>query len=178
MKFTIISEYKICRISPKKGSSDSSPVKKKNKILKGLTMIYTKLTKKALILSYDAHKDQVDKSGVPYIFHPFHLAEQMDDENSVCTALLHDVIEDTYISPEDLIREGFPKEVTDALKLLTHDEDIPYFEYVRNLRNNPLARKVKLADLKHNSDISRLDKTDEHTQRRLEKYRKAMEILS
>ena len=78
-------------------------------------MIYTPLTKKALKISFKAHKDQVDKSGLPYVYHPFHLAEQMNDECSICVALLHDVVEDTDISLDDLASDGFPAEVIEAL---------------------------------------------------------------
>ena len=76
----------------------------------GTAMIYTALTKKAMKVAYEAHHGQTDRSGTPYIFHPFHVAEQMDDELSVCTALLHDVVEDTEITFEDLTGE-FPEEV-------------------------------------------------------------------
>ncbi len=140
-------------------------------------MIYTELTKKALRLCFEAHKDQLDKSGLPYIFHPFHLAEQMDTEATVCVALLHDVVEDTDYTLEDLIAMGFPKPVTDALALMTHDENVPYLDYVSKLKDNPIARQVKLADLKHNSDLTRLDRIDEKALERVEKYRKAMELL-
>ena len=140
-------------------------------------MIYTELTKKALRLCFEAHKDQLDKSGLPYVFHPFHLAEQMDTEETVCVALLHDVVEDTDYTLEDLIAMGFPKPVTDALALMTHDENVPYLDYVSKLKDNPVARQVKLADLKHNSDLTRLDRIDEKALERVEKYRKAMELL-
>ncbi|MBR3382843.1 MAG: GTP pyrophosphokinase [Clostridia bacterium] len=140
-------------------------------------MIYTYLTKKALRLCFEAHKDQLDKSGLPYVFHPFHLAEQMDNEETVCVALLHDVVEDTDYTLEDLIAMGFPKPVTDALALMTHDENVPYLDYVAKLKDNPVARQVKLADLKHNSDLTRLDRVDEKALERVEKYRKAMELL-
>ena len=112
-------------------------------------MIYTNLTKKALKISFNAHKNQVDKTGVPYIFHPFHLAEQMDDEASVCVALLHDVIEDTDYTFDDLEKEGFTKEIIDAIKLLTHDSNVPYLDYVNMIKENSIATKVKLADLNH-----------------------------
>ena len=82
-------------------------------------MIYTELTKKALKLCFEAHKDQLDKSGMPYVFHPFHLAEQMKDEYSTVAALLHDVVEDTDYTFDDLKKMGFPDEVLDAMKLLT-----------------------------------------------------------
>ena len=140
-------------------------------------MLYTELTKKALCISFDAHKDQVDKSGLPYVFHPFHLAEQMDEEYAVCVALLHDVVEDAGVSLESLREAGFPPEVTDAVALMTHDERVPYLDYVREIKKNPLASKVKLADLMHNSDLTRLSSVDEKALERVEKYRKAMEIL-
>ena len=126
-------------------------------------MIYTELTKKALKLCFEAHQDQLDKSGLPYVFHPFHLAEQMDDELSTVCALLHDVVEDTPISLNDLLSMGFPMEVIDVLKLLTHQESISYIDYIYKISENPIARKVKIADLRHNSDISRLNIIDYKT---------------
>ena len=84
-------------------------------------MIYTPMTRKAMKIAYDAHAGQVDKTGLPYIYHPAHLAETMTDENSVIAALLHDVIEDTDITIEDLAREGFDDEVLTALTLLNHN---------------------------------------------------------
>ncbi len=140
-------------------------------------MIYTPLTKKALKISFDAHKNQFDKSGMPYVYHPFHLAEQMDDEYSVCVALLHDVVEDTDITLNDLISCGFPEEVSDALEMMTHDDSVPYLDYVRKLKSNVIAKKVKLADLNHNSDLSRLDVVDNAALERVEKYKKAIDIL-
>ena len=141
-------------------------------------MIYTPLTKRAMKIAYEAHKNQADKSGIPYIYHPIHLAEQMPDESTVCVALLHDVAEDTDITLDDLRREGFGKEIMDALELMTHDENVPYMEYIRRIKDNPVARKVKSADLAHNSDISRLDSISERTIERLVKYRQAIDILN
>lgn len=141
-------------------------------------MIYTPLTKMALKISFDAHKNQVDKSGMPYVYHPFHLAEQMDDEYTTCVALLHDVVEDTDITLDDLKKKGFPNEVTDAIALMTHDDVVPYLEYVAKIKKNPIATFVKLADLKHNSDLTRLDEVDSKALERVEKYRKAIQILS
>ena len=140
-------------------------------------MIYTKETKKALKLCFEAHKEQVDKSGMPYVFHPFHLAEQMNDETTTIVALLHDVVEDTDYTIENLIDMGFSKQVTDALALLTHDISVPYMDYVAQIKNNPIAKVVKLADLRHNSDSSRLDKITEKTIAREEKYKKAIAFL-
>ena len=125
-------------------------------------MIYTALTKQALKLCFEAHRNQLDKSGMPYVFHPFHLAEQMDTEESTTVALLHDVVEDTDYTLEDLKAMGFPNNVIDALALMTHNPRVPYMEYVKAISANSLATKVKLADLRHNSDLSRLDSVDEN----------------
>lgn len=140
-------------------------------------MIYTPLTKKALRLCFDSHRDQVDKTGLPYVFHPFHLAVEMNDEYSTVVALLHDVVEDTELTLEDIAAMGYPKEVVDALALLTHAEGVPYMDYVLKIAKNPLARRVKIADLKHNSDMSRLDTVDDYALKRAEKYKKALEYL-
>ncbi len=141
-------------------------------------MLYTALTKKAMKIAFEAHKEQTDKTGVPYIYHPMHLAEQMTDEASTCAALLHDVVEDTDITFQQLAEEGFPMEILEALKLLTHAEDVPYMDYVRAIRPNPIARAVKIADLRHNSDLTRMDTIDEWALKRTEKYREALRILT
>ena len=138
-------------------------------------MIYTELTIKAMNLAYHAHHGQFDKGGVPYIFHPIHLAEEMDDEISTCVALLHDTVEDTAVTLEDLAAQ-FPAEVVNAVRLLTHGEDVDYFDYVRAIRQNPIAVKVKLADLRHNGDPKRICNQG-NQERRREKYAAARAIL-
>jgi len=142
-------------------------------------MIYTELTKKAMQIAYAAHKEQTDKSGLPYIFHPYHIAEQMTDEISVCVALLHDVVEDTDVTFEDLAIQGITETVTEVLKLLTHDSSVLYMDYIQKIKDsgNQTAVAVKLADLRHNSDESRLSSIDEKTAARLKKYKAAIEIL-
>ena len=142
-------------------------------------MIYTPLTKKAMQIAFDAHRGQVDKCGVPYIFHPAHVAESMDDEFSCCVALLHDVVEDTDVTLEEL-KAIFPKEVTDAISLMTHEKSVDYFEYVRAIKANPIAKKVKLADRAHNSDQSRCagsDLPEEKMAKWRTKYENARKIL-
>ena len=141
-------------------------------------MIYTPTTKKALCLCFEAHKNQKDKSGLPYVFHLFHLAEQMETEESTAAALLHDVLEDTDYTLADLAALGFADSVLSALVLLTHDETVDYMDYVRAIKANPIARAVKLADLKHNSDLSRLDTIDEKALTRKAKYEKAIALLT
>jgi len=141
-------------------------------------MIYTAKTKAALKLCFDAHKNQTDKSGMPYVFHPFHLAEQMKDEDTTIVALLHDVVEDTDYTIADLKRMGFPTNVLEALELLTHNDGTPYMEYVAKIKDSPIAKAVKLADLEHNSDLSRLDTVDENALKRKEKYGQAIRLLN
>ena len=143
-------------------------------------MVYTPLTINAMKLAYAAHHGQTDKSGVPYIFHPYHVAEQMADEFTTCAALLHDVVEDAGLTFKEL-EDQFPKEVLDALRLLTHEKGTDYFEYVRAIKENSIAKAVKLADIAHNSDETRLagckDVTEEQIIRWREKYAKAKRIL-
>lgn len=140
-------------------------------------MLYTELTIKAMKIAYEAHKEQYDKGGVPYIFHPYHLAEQLDEEYEICVALMHDVVEDTDITLEDIANAGFPQEVVDAVGLMTKNKGEDYFEYVRRVKNNSITRKVKLLDLKHNSDPTRLVNGKEKSEKQLEKYAKAKAIL-
>ncbi len=139
-------------------------------------MINTKLTRKAMTIAYNAHMNQLDRAGVPYIFHPIHVAEQMNDEISCICALLHDVVEDTEITFEDL-KKDFPKEVIDVLKLLTHVKSVDYMDYIKGIKQNKIATKVKVVDIRHNSDPSRLDFVSEDDIKRAEKYKKALRIL-
>ena len=140
-------------------------------------MVYTMQVFKAMNIAYNAHNGQFDKARVPYIFHPIHLAEQMDTEEECIVALLHDVVEDTEVTFEDLEKE-FSKTIIDAIRLLTHDKSVDYMEYVKQLKNNPIAKKVKLADLRHNSDTTRLLKITEKDIKRVEKYKKAIQLLN
>ena len=140
-------------------------------------MFYSVMVKKACKIMFDAHKDDLDKGGYPYVFHPFYLATQMDDESSTIVALLHDVIEDhaEKYSFKYLEIECFSFEVIDALKLLTHDESVPYMEYIKAISQNRIAAKVKLADLKHNTDIRR---TGGEKPKKYDTYLKAIDYLS
>ena len=147
-------------------------------------MVYTELTNKAMVFAYNAHLGQVDYNGIPYIFHPFHLAEQMDDEISCCAALLHDVVEDTDVTFTDL-GQVFPEEVIEVVRLLTHTQsedsnNQDYYSYLQPIKEHPIARKVKLADIRHNSDQSRCIGSDipmEKLEHWKQKYQKALQIL-
>ena len=101
-------------------------------------MIYTAGTKKALKLCFEAHKEQVDKSGAPYVFHPFHLAEEMKDERTTIVALLHDVVEDTDYTFDDLRNMGFDEEVIEALVLMTHEKASHIWPILKKLKRIPL----------------------------------------
>lgn len=141
-------------------------------------MLYTPATKAALRLCFQAHQNQLDKAGVPYVFHPFHLAEQMQTEHEICVALLHDVMEDTSLGPDDLLSAGIPEAYVETCQLLTHASDVPYLSYVRMLSADPVARKVKLADLRHNADLTRLNGSPAAADlARREKYLAAIDLL-
>lgn len=140
-------------------------------------MIYTENTNKALKFMFEKHKEQCDKSGVPYVFHPFMVANSMDDEDSTIVALLHDVLEDTDTSVEEIRNFGFSENVIEALMYLTHDKNVDYMDYIRNILNNDIAVKVKISDINHNSDRSRLNNLTEKDTLRYEKYKKALAIL-
>lgn len=141
-------------------------------------MIYTEMTKKAMKICFEAHKDQKDKGGLPYVFHPFHVAESMIDEDSTVVALLHNVVEDSDYTIDDLKEMGFNDEVLEALWLLTHKEGEDYYRYIKRVRRNELAKFVKLADLKHNSDLSRLDyQPDNEDLNRYAKYKTSIYML-
>ena len=141
-------------------------------------MIYTDLTKLAMKLCFERHREQVDKCGIPYPFHPFHVAESMTDEKTTCVALLHDILEDTDTTKEELIDLGFPNDVVEAVCMMTHEDSMPYLDYVRQIKTNPIARTVKISDLTHNSDLSRLNIVSEKDLKRVKKYKKALKILT
>ena len=137
-----------------------------------------RLAEKALSIAKKAHSGQVDKGGNPYIHHPLAVAGKMETENEIVVALLHDVVEDTPYTLEDLKEEGFPDEVIEALEHITHAPDEDYFDYIERVKRNKISTKVKLADLWHNSQLDRLshDPTPKDFER-LAKYAKAAEIL-
>ena len=142
-------------------------------------MVYTPLVRKAMCLAYEAHHGQLDKSGIPYLYHPIHLAEQMTTEAAVVTALLHDVLEDTALTLEQLEAEGMPADILEALTVLTRQPDEEYETYIRRVCGNPLAKVVKRADLLHNSDETRQPCcSPQWAAVHRERYRRALEILN
>lgn len=140
-------------------------------------MIYTPPTRKAHIISFEAHRNQKDKAGVPYVFHPYEVASKMTDENSTLAALLRDTVEDTSLTFSDLEREGFPSPVIEAVKVLTHRKGTPYLEYIKRVKENPIARAVKKADIEHNMNPSRMEVITPEWRTKLQLYKKALELL-
>lgn len=136
----------------------------------------SQLLNTAFLVAYTAHYGQTDKTGVPYIRHPKTVASFLEDETDKIIALLHDVMEDTFLTEEDL-RPVFGDEIVDVLKLLTRQKDEDYFTYIDRIGTNERAKRVKLADLRHNSDISRIPNPTKKDFERLEKYEKAVRIL-
>ena len=141
-------------------------------------MIYTDQTRKAMQIAYRAHHGQTDKSGVPYLYHPIHLAEQMNDEVTVTAALLHDVLEDSPMTAAELRAAGISPQAVDAVVLLTRQAEMPYLDYVERIRRNPIARAVKCADLRHNCDPSRIPDPPDGWREKRELYQKALKILT
>ncbi len=142
-------------------------------------MIYTELVNKAMKIAYKAHEGQFDKGGIPYIFHPAHIAEQMDTENRVCIALLHDVVEDSGVTLGDLKKE-FPRAITDAVEVLTREPGMDYLDYISGVCTNIDASLVKMADLIHNMTDERMP-SDYHmddTYIRYNKYIKALRLIT
>lgn len=142
----------------------------------------SELIRKSFKIAYRAHKDQTDKAGMPYILHILHVAANAgSDESCIAAALLHDTVEDSDMTFEELQKEGIPENIIDALRLLTHKENVPYIEYVKNIRKNEIARTVKMADLLHNMDVRRLNGTEyqlsENDEERVKKYKDALRLL-
>lgn len=131
----------------------------------------------ALIIAREAHKNQIDKASDPYINHPIFVASLVDSEDEKVVALLHDVLEDTDYTIELLRQKGLTAKQEEALMLLTHKDTNDYFAYVSKIKNNPLAKVVKMADLRHNMDLGRLKTVTEKDIKRCDKYKKAYLIL-
>ncbi len=131
----------------------------------------------AIALATEAHRGQKDKAGKPYILHPLRLMLAMASEHERMAAVLHDVVEDSGVALEDLARRGYPREVVAAVDCLTRRKGEGYEAFIQRLKPNPLARKVKLADLADNMDLSRLPDPKPRDHQRLARYRAAWKKL-
>ena len=135
-------------------------------------------SEKAYEIAKRAHLGQVDKAGEDYIKHPEKVASFVKTDEEKAVAYLHDVIEDTELTLEDLHEYEFSKEVIEAVDIITKKKGEDYQSYLNSVKKNKLARAVKLADLRHNSDLTRLTKVTEKDIERKEKYQKAIDFLN
>ena len=133
---------------------------------------------RAIELAKQHHEGQTDKAGKPYIEHPLRVMNQVESEEEKIVAVLHDIVEDTNISLDDLRNEGFSEEVVSAVECLTKQDGENYDSYIERISFNPLAVKIKLADLEDNSDLTRLPEVTDKDLERIEKYDKALEKLT
>lgn len=140
-------------------------------------MINNNLLEKALIIATKAHEGQKDKAGAPYIFHPIRVSNRCRTEEEKIVALLHDTIEDTDVTPDYLLSEGFPKNIVEAVLSVTRNEGESYEDFVIRSKQNPIGRQVKIHDLEDNMDITRFNQLTEKDLVRLNKYLTAYRAL-
>ena len=141
-------------------------------------MLYTALTKKALALACSVHKDQTDRFGMPLIAHVIHVAERMTDEDTAVVDLLHETVERGCLTLSDLRKEGFPEKIVSAVDALTYRGERQYVRFIRRVRENRIAAAVKAADLRHDTDITRMDAISDEETRLLQKYERALKVLA
>ena len=137
------------------------------------------MLERAIEIAVEAHKGQIDKGGSPYILHPLRVMMSVHDESEKIVAVLHDVVEDSNWTFEALLAEGFSIEVIEALQSVTKESpDEDYDLFIQRAIHNPIGRKVKLADLRDNLDVTRITELAEKDLQRINKYKKALKILS
>lgn len=132
---------------------------------------------KAILIAAQAHQDQKDRYGKAYILHPIRLMMKMDSVQEQIVAILHDVVEDSEWTLIDLHKEGFSEEIITAVDCMTKRDNELYMDYTERLKINPIARKVKLADLEDNMDLRRIAQISEYDLKRLERYHQAWKLL-
>jgi guanosine-3',5'-bis(diphosphate) 3'-pyrophosphohydrolase len=135
------------------------------------------LLSKAIILAAEAHDGQFDKGGRPYILHPLRIAEKFHPVQYKIVALLHDILEDTKITTDDLSSIGCSPEMIEAIQCLTRSENETYMDFIRRCKENPIAKLVKMADLEDNMDLGRIANPNEQDRKRNERYQKAKHLL-
>ena len=133
---------------------------------------------RAIEIAVEAHKGQKDKVGAPYILHPLRVMMSFNSEIEMTTAVLHDVIEDSEWTADKLRQEGFSEEIVEAVECVTKVEGETYEKFVQRSKTSPLARRVKIADLEDNMDMSRISNVTEQDLERLRRYHRAWQVLS
>lgn len=132
---------------------------------------------RAIAIAAQAHAGQTDKAGAPYVLHPLRLMMRLASTEERIVAVLHDVVEDSTVTFVELEKEGFAIEILEALKSVTRQAEESYDEFVLRAAANPIGRRVKLADLEDNCDLSRLSAPTERDHARIEKYQRAIETI-
>ena len=132
----------------------------------------------AIQIAAQAHKGQTDKAGAVYILHPLRLMMRMKTESEMMTAILHDVVEDSDWTIDKLKEKGFSEEVLEAVECVTNRENESYEQFIKRASKNPIARRVKIADLEDNMNIQRIEKIKPKDLERLQKYHKSWYFLT
>jgi len=132
---------------------------------------------KAIQIAVQAHQGQKDKAGAPYILHPLRVMLRLDSETEMIVAVLHDLVEDSNWTLADLRQKGFSEVILEAIDCLTHKPEDSYDEFIAKVKTNPLAEKVKLADLEDNMHITRISNPGEKDWARIRKYHRAWQSL-
>ncbi len=146
--------------------------------MQNLELDFESLLALAIAIAYQAHDGQIDKAGKPYISHPLTVMAQMDTVESKIVAVLHDAIEDSDLTIADLVKQGFPEFITEAIVAITKLDGELYENYILRVQSNAIALKVKIADITHNMDISRIANPTDKDFQRLEKYKKVLAQLA
>ena len=137
------------------------------------------MLERAIEIAVEAHEGQIDKGGSPYILHPLRVMMSVDGELEKIVAVLHDVVEDSDWTFEALVAEGFSIEVIEALKSVTKNSDNEdYDSFIQRAIENPIGRKVKIADIRDNLDVTRISNITDKDVKRINKYKKALKLLS
>lgn len=132
---------------------------------------------KAIIIAVKAHEGQTDKAGEPYILHPLRMMLRLSSTEDRITAVLHDVIEDSPISLDDLRAQNFPEKIIEALNHVTKIPEESYDDFIKRAATNPISRRVKLVDLEDNSNLARIKNPTDQDRKRIEKYRRAILMI-
>lgn len=132
----------------------------------------------AISIAIKAHSGQIDKAGQPYILHPLRIMFKFRTEDEMIVAVMHDVIEDSNTTSNDLINFGFSTTIVKAINCLTRMKNESYDDFISNLSKNDLATRIKVEDIKDNLDLTRLDVVTDRDLQRVEKYHRALMLLT
>lgn len=132
----------------------------------------------AILLAVWIHRGQTDKAGAPYILHPLRVMLQFSTETEQIVAVLHDALEDSVLTIDDLRQMGYAETILDALTLLTRKSGVSYDDYIDTINPHPLAKAVKIADLTDNLNLDRIPRPTDKDHERHAKYLRALAVLN